>query len=233
MLYVRKGLFSETNVASADALSSEFNRAVDSVSMIDHMMIVESALDRDNFCKPYESTRAPSSTHKVVYTVGGGVASSDLFRVSRDAGGQDLVRFSEGGSGAAMEVKDGSLFPSTAPALALDLYLADYAKVLVVANCQYEGPLSPPAPDPQFADLEMRVVVNGSPGRRGYKGIEAGGFGRVMCALSILDSFELPGGNHRITLSVSERLDDASKTASPSSEGIITKATIGAVGLYR
>ena len=62
-----------------------------------------------------------------------------------------------------MEVKDGSIFPATAPVLTLSLYLADYAKVIVVANCQYEGPLSPPAPDPQFVDLGMRVVVNGKP----------------------------------------------------------------------
>jgi len=226
MLYVKKGMFASPNVASAEELNREFNRAVDSVSRIDHMMISEQALDRDNFLKPYESTRSPSSTHNIAYAIGGGSAQT-LFQVSNVSGANNLVDFDDYGERVMVDVRDGS---ASNDRMELSFYLADYAKVIIVGCCQYTSSY-PGVTHPDFVDLRLQVVVNGTRGSIEQRAIEGDGYGKVQCGLSILDSVVLPGGTHKIGLSVSEGLDEASVTGGL--QGEITKATISAIGLYR
>jgi len=230
MLYVKKGMFASPNVASAEELNREFNRAVDSVSRIDHMMIFPSSLSRDNFLKPYESTRAPSSTHNIAYAIGGGSAQT-LFQVSKVTGAGNLVDFNEYGNRVLVDLRDGTLaVASQSPRMELNFYLADYAKVIIVGCCQYTSSY-PGVTHPDFVDLRLQVVVNGTRGSIEQRAIEGDGYGKVQCGLSILDSVVLPGGTHRIGLAVSEGMDEASVTGGL--QGEITKATISAIGLYR
>lgn len=231
MLYVRKGMFSSPNVASAEELNREFNRAVDSLSRIDHMMISEQALDRDNFLKPYESTRSPSSTHNIGYAIGGGAPTQGLFQVSKVTAASNLVDFDEYGNRVMVDLRDGTVATaSLSPRLELSFYLADYAKVIIVGCCQYTSSYGG-VTHPDFVDLRLQMVVNGTRGRLEQRGVEGDGHGRVQCGLSVLDSVVLPGGTHKIGLSVSEGLDSASVAGGL--QGEITKATIAAIGLYR
>ena len=227
MLYVRKGLFGTGNIASAEEVNREFNRAADSMSEVDHMMVMDGAITHTNIAKPYESTRGISSTHSVTYATPTSPFSASLNRVSAVGLIPNApVDFSDAGSGAWINVSDGA-----GETLALPVFLSDIAKVVVLATVQYLGGAGVTNPD--TVDVSMNVMINGEPGLYCRYGADILGQYQLQTGLSVLDVFTLPAGSHSITARVRESVDATSKAAIPSSSGSITAITIAAVGLYR
>jgi len=220
MLYVRKGLFSSGNAASGDELTREFYRAADSISSIDHMMIKDASVDRNNFVSPSVSTRAPSSTHRVTYTPGGGAAGV-LNQASAVTGANPLADFADVGNATFLDVTDGTAAENP---LRLNIFLADVAKVLVCLSCQY---VAGNAPQPNFITVDVQMLMDGEGGRLRSFSTENNGFYQPTSGLSLVDSFTLPPGDHVIRARARERSDP------DGSNGVITAMTLSAVGFYR
>lgn len=232
MLYVRKGMFGtglglgNRNVASAAELTKEFYRAADSISEIDHLMIGGGALDRDNFSHPAESSRAPSATHTIQYTSGGGVTGAVLQTTSAISAPSNLVEFGDVGNGIYTPVLDGTAAPSSA--LELNIFLSDAATVLISATCQYSA-----GGTTDHLMVEAKITVNGSGGRARCFSTEIGGLPITANAgLSLIDTWTLPGGNHVIGMQARQFVSPVPTAVAPTLARI-TAATISAVGFYR
>ena len=224
MLYVRKGIFEEYGVASAEELNREFNRAADSVSKIDHMMIAEGSVGKTQFVKPYESTRAPSSTHEIVYAEPAAGIPATAVLCSASAVGAPLMDLADVGPNSFMNAVNSA----TSQPIQVGIHLADIADVLISISCQYVQGAPNPA-DYLIADLQS--VVNGEGSHMRTFGNYTGFYVDHYIGLSLMNSIKLPAGDHIISARVRNRLEDSS--GGPATPGTITAMSIFAAGFYR
>jgi hypothetical protein len=224
MLYVRKGLFEGGSVASADELNREFNRAADSISKIDHMMILEGTVGKLNFLKPYESTRAPSATHLVTYAEPPATPASSVLYSASAVGAPTLMDLNDAGINAWANALTAAGNP-----LEVNIRLADIADVLISISCQYFNDGSVLGP-PVYLSVSLQSLVNGTGGVTRTFGNHVGPIIGKYIGLSLMNTVRLPAGDHTISARVRSR---ASEGVATEDKGEVRAMSIFAAGLYR